>query len=268
MPESNPVNPAEPGFEVRTQFVRGRNAVVAKADFGDLYVDYYLHLAAHKIKPSTADDAIFKRALAAFTLHCASRPWNEMTAWTINLQDPLVNLFLVGDNDGGTIAGRVFEENVKQMPSNVFYADVVKPAEPKRRSAIEFTGSDPLVAVEKFYSQSEQRMARYFQTGEEEFTMVTEHPDSDLNWLKSLTTEQAQNLEKEETLSLLERRVYRWHCGCTQDRMMDILAPAMRHDANELFGENEKIEIRCPRCGGRYSISREAMEAHLARGAA
>ena len=98
--------------------------------------------------------------------------------------------------------------------------------------------------------------------------MVTEHPDSDLNWLKSLTTEQAQNLEKEETLSLLERRVYRWHCGCTQDRMMDILAPAMRHDANELFGENEKIEIRCPRCGGRYSISREAMEAHLARGAA
>ncbi len=31
------------GFEVRTYFVRGRNALVARADFGALYVDYYLH---------------------------------------------------------------------------------------------------------------------------------------------------------------------------------------------------------------------------------
>ena len=267
MADTLPVNTADAGFEIRTSFVRGRNAVVAKADFGDLYVDYYLHLAAHGIKPSTADDAIFTRALAAFSLHCASRPWNETTAWTINMQAPLVNLFLVGDNDAGTIAGRIFDENVKQMPSNVFYADVVRSAEPKRRSAVEFAGSDPLIAAETFYTQSEQRLARYFQTGEEEFTMVTEHPDCDLEWLKGLTTEAVRELEAKETVSLLERRVYRWHCGCTLDRMMDILAPAMRHDAVELFGENEKIEIRCPRCGGRYAITREGMEAHLARGA-
>ena len=178
-----------------------------------------------------------------------------------------INVFLVGDNDAGQpYAGRIFDENVKEMPTNIFYADVVRSAEAKRRSAVEFTGSDPLVAAELFYSQSEQRIARYFQTGEEEFTMVTEHPDCDLAWLKGLTTESAKELETKESISLLERRVYRWHCGCTMDRMMDILAPAMRQDAADLFGENQKLEIRCPRCGGRYSISREAMEAHLARG--
>jgi molecular chaperone Hsp33 len=38
----------------------------------------------------------------------------------------------------------------------------------------------------------------------------------------------------------------------------------MRADPVELFGEHEKIEIRCPRCAARYTITREAMEAKVA----
>jgi molecular chaperone Hsp33 len=266
MPELTPPNAADAGFEVRTYFVRGRNAVLATADCGDLYVDYYLHMADHGIKPSQENDALFKRALAAFVLHCASRPWNELTAWTINFQKPLVNLFLVGDNDTGAVAGRVFDENVKELASNIFYADVVRGTEPKRRSAVEFSGADPLVAAETFYGQSEQRMGRFFQTGEEEFAIVTEHPDCDLPWLKALTVDDVRALYGSESLSLLERRIYRWHCGCNPARMMDVLAPSMRQDPDELFGSEPKLEIRCPRCGGRYTITREAMEAHLVKG--
>jgi molecular chaperone Hsp33 len=64
----------------------------------------------------------------------------------------------------------------------------------------------------------------------------------------------------------METRVCRWHCGCNQARMLEVLAPAMRHDPRELFGESEKIEIRCPRCGARHAITREAMEAFVANG--
>lgn len=264
MPDSNPPNPADAGLEVRTQFVRNRNVVLARANFSDLYVDYYLHLSEQKLKPATEADALFKRALAAFVLHSASRPWNEMTAWTINIQQPLVNLFLTGDNETGAVTGRIFEENVKELPANLFYADVVRGKEPKRRSAVEFTGSDPIAAVEKFYTQSEQRLTRFFQLGEEEFAMITEHPDCDLEWLRGLTTEDVRQLAEKETLSLLERRVYRWHCGCNQQRMMEVLAPAMRQSPDDLFGGDEKLEIRCPRCGARHAITREAMEAFVA----
>ena len=38
----------------------------------------------------------------------------------------------------------------------------------------------------------------------------------------------------------------------------------MRSDAAELFGGEEKIEIRCPRCAARYTVTREAMEAFVA----
>lgn len=264
MPETTPPNQADAGLEVRTFFVRNRNVLLARADFSDLYVDYYLHLSSQQMKPSPDTDAMFKRALAAFTLHNASRSWNELTAWTINFQQPLVNLFLVGDNETGAVVGRAFEEDVKQLPQNLFYADVVRGRGEKRRSTVTFDGPDPLVAAEKFYSQSEQRFARYFQTGEEEFAMLTEHPDCDLDWLRGLTTEQVRKLEETETLVPMERRIYRWHCGCNQERMLEVLAPSMQADPNALFGDSDKLEIRCPRCGARYAITREALEAFVA----
>lgn len=265
MPESTPVNPADAGLEVRTYFVRNRNALVARASFSELFVDYYLHLGSHQIKPKPEHDGMFKHALVALTLHCASRPWNEMVAWTMHFQEPMVNLFLTGDNSDGAITGRVFDENVRDMGANVFYADVVRGKEPTRRSTINFVGNDPLRAVESFYLQSEQRAAKLFQIDEEEFVLVAEHPDYDRSWFDALTTEAVKGLETTETLALMEKRIYRWHCGCNQKRMLEVLAPVAKDDINALFAADEKIEIRCPRCGARHTVTREAMEAFLAK---
>ena len=159
MAETTPPNTADAGLEVRTYFVRNRNVLLARADFGDLFVDYYLHLSANQIRVTPEHDAMFKRALAAFTLHCCSRPWNEMTAWTINFQSPLLNLFLTGDNETGAVTGRVFDENVKEGPENLFFADVVRGNQPKRRSTVTFEGNDPIVAVEKISAKTQQRRA-------------------------------------------------------------------------------------------------------------
>lgn len=265
MPESTPVNPENSGLEVTTWFVRSRNALFTKAEFGPLYVDYYLHLSEQAIKVAPEHDAMFKRALAAYVLHAVSRPWNEMTAWTINFQDPLVNLFITGDNEDGSVTGRVFVENVKQLPSNLFFADVVRGTQPKRRSSVEFEGRDPIAALESYYRKSEQRPARFFQLAEEEFALVAAHPDYDEAWFEALTTDEVRKISETEQLGLLERRVYRWHCGCNQERMLQVLAPVFRQDAEGLFENEEKIEIRCPRCSARHVITREAMEAFVAK---
>ncbi len=264
MSASTPVNPAASGLEVRTSFVRGRNTLLAQADFGDLFVDYYLHLAEQGMRPDPAHDAMFKRALAGFVLHQASRPWNELTAWTINFQEPKLNLFLTGDNETGVVTGRSFAENVKELPQNLFYADVIRGGQPKRRSTVAFAGDDPLVAAEAFYAQSEQRGARFFQLEEETFALLTEHPDCDLEWFRALTMEQVKTLATDETVVPMERRVCRWHCGCNQRRMMEVLAPVMRTDPEGLFAGEAKVEIRCPRCGARHHVTHEALEAFVA----
>ena len=263
MSDSLPSDFLSSGLEVRTRYVRERNVLVAQATLSELYVDYYLHLGENKLKPDPAHDAVFKRALAFFVLHCASRPQNEITAWTINLQEPRVNLFLTGNNNIGAITGRIFAENVKEFPENLFYSDVIRGTEPKRRSVVPFTSADPAQGAEEFYTRSEQRPVRFFQLVDEEFALVTEHPDCDQDWFGALDAERVRTLEIHETVTPLETRHYRWHCGCNQERMLQVLAPVMKQDAEGLFGETDSLTIHCPRCAALHTVTRESLEAYV-----
>lgn len=250
-------------LEVRTYFVRGRNALLARADFGSLYVDYYLHQGQHGYQHAPKFDGMLKESLAALTLHCASRPWNEAWAWTIHFHRPLLNLFVTGDNRRGIVVGQMFTENVKDDGRNLFCADLVRERSDSRRSTIEFTGSDPFTIVEQYYAQSEQRPARYFRHGPEDFVMISAQPGCDLGWFLNLNDESVQMLDESETLSLLEQRAYRWGCGCSQERMFSILGPIMRTDPTGLFGDEHLRRVSCPRCGALHMITREALEAYV-----
>lgn len=254
---------SDPGIEVRTYFARGRNALVARAEFSELYAALYLHQMDCSLKLDAEYDQLARDSLAAITLHCASRPIKDAVAWTVNFQTPLANVFAAGDNRLGTVVGNVFTENVKKTGRNLFYADIIADNQAPRRSVVEFNGSDFLKAVELFYRQSEQRPVRIFRYDEEDLVLIAAQPDCDIEWLDGLTEESIRNLDKEVELSLLEERRYRFECGCNQDRMLAILAPVMRKSPEELFGDEETIRIHCPRCGARHAITRESLEAYI-----
>lgn len=258
-------DPSTTGLEVRTYFVRGRNALLARADFGELYVDYYLHQGQYGHQHVPRHDEMLKEALAALTLHCASRPWNESWAWTIHFTDPLLNLFVTGDNRFGKIVGQLFTENVKDDACPLFLAELARERGEPRRSVVELDRdkADVFGAVERFYTMSEQRPARYFHHGPEDFVMVSAQPQCDLAWLESLDDAAIRVLDQTEQLSLLEVRRYRWECGCTQERMLGVLAPIMRRDPEGLFGDEPSIRMSCPRCGARYVVTKEALEAYI-----
>jgi len=262
MPE--PQIPDDPGIEVRTYFVRGKNALVARAEFSELYAGLYLHQMDCGVRLEPAHDHLLRDALASITLHCAARPHKETVAWTVNFQEPLANIFVAGDNRLGTVVGNLFTENVKKGAKNLFYADVVAEDQPPRRSVVEFSGGDFLAAVETFYGQSEQRPARIFRHDEEDLVLIAAQPDCDIAWLEGLDDAAVRRLDKDNELGLLEQRRYRFDCGCNQDRILAMLAPVMRKQAGELFQDEETIRVQCPRCGKRYAVTREAMEARLA----
>jgi molecular chaperone Hsp33 len=262
---SDTKNSVDPGIEVRTYFARGRNALVARAEFSELYAALYLHRMDSGSGLDESSDKLLRDALAAVTLHSASRPWKEMVAWTVNFQDPLVNVFVSGNNTLGTVVGNVFTENVKTSPTGLFYADIISDNVPPRRSVVEFSGRKFLRAVETFYLQSEQRLARFFRYEEEDLVMVMAQPDADLDWIKALDEQAIRRLDKDVELGLLEKRRYRFECGCNQEQMLAMLAPVMRQQPDELFQGEEVIRVHCPRCGARHTITRESLEAHVAK---
>jgi len=262
MPDSEKTEPQ--GAVVTVDFIRQRNVMLVQADLGPLLVDYYLHAADHKLRNSPENDALLKQALVAFTLHGAARPRNEHFSWTIGLQAPRLNLFLAGDNEDCVVAGRLFTENVREAPENVFYSEFMpsRSAE-KRRSVVSFEGADIFAAVEAFYAGSEQRLVRYFDLGEDRYALLLSHPDCDEDWLRRLQVDEVRTMDARETLARIERRAYRWHCGCKQSRILNALAPAARADMAGLFGDSELIHVQCPRCAAAHAITREAMEAWL-----
>ena len=255
------------GTIVTVDFVRRRNVLLVQADLGPLFTDYYLHLADHHLRYTPAQDAIFKRALAAFALHCASRPQGEHLAWTMNFQQPLLNLFLAGDNEDHTMTGRLFTENVREAEHNIFYSDIIarRGALP-RRSIVNFDGTDALGVAEKYYEASEQRTARYFDLGEDGYAMLVSHPDCDEPWLRAVDPAGLRTLKERETLVRIERRTYQWRCGCNYPKILGTIATAAREDMAGVFGEDESVQVACPRCAAQYVITREALEAYLAQG--
>lgn len=253
------------GTVVTVDFVRHRNALLARGDLSPVFVDYYLHLADHGLKHAGEHDRLLKQALAAFTLHCASRPQREHIAWSVSLQAPPLNLFLAGDNEDCYVVGRLFTENIREREHNVFYSDVIpRRGAEKRRSIVKFDGADLFRAAEAYYAASEQRAARYFDLGEDHFAMLLSHPDCDEAWLRGIDAAAVRELDGQETLAHIERRLYQWHCGCNQQKILAALAPAAYADMEGLFGSSESIHVQCPRCAASHIVTREAMEAKLA----
>ena len=254
-------NAATDPIAVHCFFVRERNALLVRGDFSPLYMDYYLHLMQHQIRYEPAQDNLVKDGLAALTLHLATRPWNEAVAWTLSWQDPLQNIFVTGSNRGGNVVGRLFTEDVRERENNLFISQVMVAGREPRQSMVEAETLDMFSIAESFYTQSEQRPGRYFRHSEEDFVMVSAQPDCDVDWLMDLDDEKIRRIDEFETLSLLETRSYRFDCGCRPEKIFPIIADMNEEAIQAVFGENEVIAAGCPRCGARYVITQEALEA-------
>ncbi|CAN5486067.1 hypothetical protein BH23VER1_BH23VER1_06700 [soil metagenome] len=265
MPETSPHPPekAEPSpVEVRCYFVRGRNALAVRADFGPIYMDHYLHLMQHGIHLPPAHDRMLRDAFAALTLHLASRPWKETIAWTANFQEPALNLFVTGSSLAGYVTGRVFTENVKESEQALLYSQTSVKNESPRQSIIALEGTDLLAVAESFYLQSEQRPARFFHYAPEDLVFISAQPDCDLQWLDSLDDDAIQRLDQDEELSLLETRSYRLDCGCSLDRLVPALASLSSSDYDALFAGKDAssaLDITCPRCAATFHVTRDQL---------
>jgi molecular chaperone Hsp33 len=243
--------------KIESIFVRHRNALLLRGQFTPIYTDYYLHLMQHAIRPPGELDQMLKDTLAMLALHLVARPWAETIAWTANLRAPRMNLFVTGGSFDESITGRIFTEDVREPDRNYFYAQTTTVDNSKPRlSTLEIKGKDPIVWLSQYYEQSEQRPARAFRLEDENFAIVAAQPDCDLEWLESLDAAAVAKITATEETTILETRRFRFHCGCTIDKILPILG-GWKDRLDDLFGDEEFINIQCPRCAAKYRITRD-----------
>ncbi|MFT4549650.1 MAG: molecular chaperone Hsp33, partial [Verrucomicrobiales bacterium] len=100
----------------------------------------------------------------------------------------------------------------------------------------------------------EQRPCRCFDLGDESYALLAAQPDADREWLAGLDVEAVKAIRQNETTKVLETRKFRYHCGCSLDRILPILG-SWRERPDELFQGASEITIDCPRCGAHYTVT-------------
>lgn len=250
------MEPTEDFTTIESIFVRHRNALLLRGQFTPIYTDYYLHLMQHSVRPPGELDQMLKDTLAMLALHLVARPWAESIAWTANLRAPRVNLFVTGSSFEQSVTGRIFTEDVREPDRNFFYSQSTADGGKPRTSTLEIEGKDPIAWISQYYDQSEQRPARAFRLDDEHFAIVAAQPDCDLEWLNSLDEAAVSKICETEETTVLETRQFRFHCGCTLDKILPILG-GWKDRLDELFEGAEFINIQCPRCAAKYRVTKD-----------
>ena len=251
--------PTEELTKIESIFVRQRNVLMLRGHFPGIYTDYYLHLMQHGLKFPESLDVPMKEMLAMLTLHLVARPWAETIAWTVNLRAPRVNFFATGSSLHEQITGRCFTEDVREPDRSLLYTQTTVKGKEPRTSTIEVEGTDPLVWIESLYEKSEQRPCRAFRLPDENFVLMAAQPDFDPEWFAALDINGVADMERLEETRLLETRKFRFHCGCSIERVLPALG-AWREKPEELFQGEDAITIQCPRCAARYEVTRDMIQ--------
>ncbi len=252
---------------VHVALEEAHQVLVVHSDLRLLLEAHAHHAARHHLQLPAGEAALFRRLLAFFALHCATRPATEQLTWTLNFNAAAFRVFLAGDNGTGFVVGRLFPNHPPSDQANVFYSNAVAfPGALPRTSVVTFQTLDAFQLVERYYAESEQRTARLFDLGEERYAMLISHPNSDEAYLRAVGTAAVQRLVDGGRLAPVEVRACSWTCTCSHQKILALIASTAREDLDGTFGGEAALSVSCPRCSAAYTITKAETAAFLADG--
>jgi molecular chaperone Hsp33 len=250
--------------EVRSALDREREIVLARGRFDALFAGYREQAAGQGPLPGEVGLEVMRQAQAAAGLQLALLPPDQFVAWTINLADPPLNVFLAGDNNDFQLTGRVYSRDVATAERNRLFVETQRPRHQPGRSLLDFDGRDMLSAFEQYHRRSVQSATRLFEVAGGDFMIVQGLPRVDRDWLAGLDAAAAAAIEQAAG-ETIETRRYRWRCGCNSHKMLSVMRSMFGEQPGELFGDQPEVEVRCPRCGRRWLVARQEFEAYDAQ---
>lgn len=234
-----------------------RQALIAYGDFEQLFQAYLAHCRRWEDVPDHLALTAMRQGLAGAALYLSCRPRDEIVGWTISIQEPPLNLFLTGDAGTNSVTGRAFPDGVREAEANRLFVQSRRPTTGTHESAIEVDGLDVLGIFEQYYDQSEQFPARFFDYDDGRYVMAVGLPGLDEGWLHGLDRDAIADSIRSGSLTKLDTRLYRFACGCTEERLREVVRLSYQDNPDELFQDDPAVEVQCPRCGHMWDIRRE-----------
>ena len=248
-----------PGCAVVHRYMdEAHEAIIARVDLREFARAFRDHASLWSVAPDPLDEVMMRQFLGAACLYLSSRPTDENVAWTLNLAEPPLNLFVAGSTAQKSVTGRIYRDAVREVETSVLYVDTRRSQGGDRRSVVEVEGLDLLLIFEQFAERSDQALQRFFEVDEYDFLMVASLPTDRRGWISGLDREGA--LAALESAREIDRREFWFQCGCTKEKIVQVIASAFLGAGEATVREDETLDVTCPRCGRRWSVGMADLE--------
>jgi len=252
------------GLVAVTQYIPKREALLISVDSSDYLIDYYLHRKTYAPDTDPAHDEKLKELITCFAIHLSARTATETHAWTVHLvAETPYSLFVTGntgviDESGiahGFIVGHILTDHIRHTDVNSIHAQFSNRGS-TFKSMVRCDTNDIPKMVEQFYAQSEQYPLRLKLSDNSDTAIgLVALPECDEEWIRSVDIS-AVPTATDITRSPMRTVHFAFSCDCSPDKLLPFFRSMSPDAVNELYGDDQELQITCPRCGKQFGIHR------------
>ncbi len=188
-------------------------------------------------------------------------PVRESWGWTVTVPGSAVGLFCAVEPDG-RVTIRVREASPLRAAAVV---QRQRAGGPLIQSHIASKTTDPARIVEHYFAQAEQAEARVALDPQGRVVLLRPLPEARGRDLLRLDDDglfrAVAAAERAGRIDPLEDVLLYYGCRCDDETVLEMIASLPPAQRREVWGDQRELAIECPRCGRRYRVRRQGLEA-------
>jgi hypothetical protein len=222
--------------------------------------DYCLR---HKIAPPNSElNPVIQELMAAVALSAVSLAERESWGWSLVFQGMNVGFF-TGIEPEGMICMRILAADSAKASGMI---QRQKAGLPMTQSHIKPHTQSPRDAVEQYFSEADQMQTRLAIKENGAGVFVQSLPGGNFDAVKALGEDELfrsidATIASGSVKELGEVLMF-YECRCSEEMICKMIDSLKDADQRDLFGFQQQLEIECPRCGRKYTVTKPDQSIH------
>jgi len=234
------------------------NLIVVTGEAEEIWNGYSAYRNRYEIPEAEPEStAMLKRLFAAAGLAAVSLAEAERWGWSVTFPQSSTGLFC-GIEPEGSVCGKVLESDPLK---NLVVVQRQGKKSPMTQSHFSLMTHDPVEAVERYFEEAEQTLIRIAVDGQGRGALLRPMPGGNFDDISGLSDDEliarCFGLAADGAIKKLDEFLLFYECPCDQQQISKMLRTLPERRLAELWGDLERLEVFCPRCGRKHTVERE-----------
>jgi molecular chaperone Hsp33 len=239
--------------------IEDTNLLVVRGSIAPVITGMGDYNSRHGIAPSPEDlRALIQELLAATALSAVSLTARESWGWSLTFKGMNIGFF-IGVEPEGMICLRILEAETEKASAMV---QRQKAGLPMTQSHITPQTRSPREMVEQYFSEVDQTRTRLEVKEDGDSILVHALPGGNFDAVRDLDADKlfgyADSAIGARRIKELGDVLVFYECRCSDKMISEMIDNMAESDRMYLFGDLQHVEIECPRCARKYTVTRNS----------